>query len=153
MRFLIYNIRGFGAPGRRSQLRDYTKQHRVDIIGLQETIKQEFSSLELRRLECGGQFSWNWLPASGHSGRMDTWWILRVGPKRKYHMVDWDTVCKPREFRGLGVLNTKVMNIALLLKWIWKIYRDGDGLWADLLRAKYLGDNDLFSPVVDDPQV
>jgi hypothetical protein len=70
MRFLIYNIRGFGAPGRRSQLRDYIKQHRVDIIGLQETIKQEFSTLELRRLELGGQFAWNWLPASGHSGGM-----------------------------------------------------------------------------------
>jgi exonuclease III len=70
MRFLIYNIRGFGAPGRRSQLRDYIKQHRVDIIGLQETIKQEFSTLELCRLELGGQFAWNWLPASGHSGGM-----------------------------------------------------------------------------------
>jgi hypothetical protein len=40
------------------------------------------------------------------------------------------------------------MNIALLLKWIWKIYQDGGGLWVDLLRAKYLGDNDLFSPAV-----
>jgi hypothetical protein len=91
------------------------------------------------------------LPDTSH-GRMDStrarFFWEGVGPKRKYHMVDWDTVCKPREFGGLGVLNTKVMNIALLLKWIWKIYRDGDGLWADLLRAKYLGDNDLFSPEI-----
>jgi hypothetical protein len=62
-----------------------------------------------------------------------------VRPKQKYHMVDWATVCKPREFGGLGVLNTKVMNIALLLKWIWKIYQDADGLWVDLLRANTWG--------------
>ncbi|KAK1694372.1 hypothetical protein QYE76_011069 [Lolium multiflorum] len=54
--------------GRRTQLKDYMKQHRLDILGLQETIRQDFSTAELRSLECGGQFAWNWLPADGHSG-------------------------------------------------------------------------------------
>nr|XP_051197209.1 uncharacterized protein LOC127310588 [Lolium perenne] len=67
-----------------------------------------------------------------------------VGNKRKYHMVDWATVCKPKEMGGLGILNTKLMNIALMLKWIWKLYQNAEGLWADLIRAKYLGDRDLF---------
>jgi hypothetical protein len=71
-----------------------------------------------------------------------------AGNKRKYHMVDWATVCKPRELGGLGILNTKLMNIALMLKWIWKLYQGAEGLWADLLRAKYLRGNDLFSPLV-----
>jgi hypothetical protein len=44
-----------------------------------------------------------------------------VGNKRKYHMVDWATVCKPWEFGGLGVINTRLMNISLMLKWIWKL--------------------------------
>jgi hypothetical protein len=56
-----------------------------------------------------------------------------VGTKRKYHMVDWATFCKPREFGGLGVLNTKFMNIALMLKWAWKLYQNAEGLWADLI--------------------
>jgi exonuclease III len=68
MKALIYNLRGFGSGGRRTQLRDYMKQHSLDILGLQETIKQDFSTAELRSLECGGQFAWNWLPADGHSG-------------------------------------------------------------------------------------
>jgi hypothetical protein len=68
-----------------------------------------------------------------------------VGDKRKYHMVDWAKVCKPKEFEGLGILNTKKMNIALMLKWIWKLYHNADGLWADLIRAKYLGSKDIFS--------
>jgi hypothetical protein len=63
-------------------------------------------------------------------------------------MVDWATVCKPKDLGGLEILNTKFMNIALLLKWVWKIYQDADRLWAELLCAKYLGDRDLFSPAV-----
>jgi hypothetical protein len=38
---------------------------------------------------------------------------------------------------GSGILNTKSMNIALMLKWIWKLYQGAEGLWADLIRAKY----------------
>jgi hypothetical protein len=68
MKALIYNICGFGLVGRRTQLRDYVRRERLDLIGLQETIKQDFSMAELRSLECGGQFVWNWLPATGHSG-------------------------------------------------------------------------------------
>jgi hypothetical protein len=88
------------------------------------------------------------LPDTSH-GRMDStrarFFWEGVGPKQNYHMVDWATVCKPRECGGLGILNTKVMNIALMLKWIWKLYQGSSSLWVDLIRAKYLGDNDLFS--------
>jgi hypothetical protein len=37
------------------------------------------------------------------------------------------------------------MNIALLLKWIWKLYQGAEGLWVDILKAKYLGDRDVFA--------
>jgi hypothetical protein len=49
-----------------------------------------------------------------------------AGPKRKYHLVNWPTICRPKEFGGLGLLNTKKMNLALLLKWIWRLYHDVD---------------------------
>jgi hypothetical protein len=49
---------------------------------------------------------------------------------------------------GLGILNTKLKNITLMLKWIWKIYQNAEGMWADLIRAKYLGDRDLFDKEV-----
>jgi hypothetical protein len=65
--------------------------------------------------------------------------------RQKYHMVDWLTVCKPKEFGGLGILNTRLMNMALILKWIWKLHQNAQVLWADLIRAKYLRDMDLFN--------
>jgi hypothetical protein len=63
-------------------------------------------------------------------------------------MVDWPTVCKPKEFRGLGILNTRLMNLTLMIKWIWKLYQNSDGLWADLIRAEYLRGRDLFDKEV-----
>jgi hypothetical protein len=40
------------------------------------------------------------------------------------------------------------MNTALMMKWIWKLYQNAEGLWADLIRAKYLGERDLFASEV-----
>ena len=40
----------------------------------------------------------------------------------KYHMMRWDNVCLPKDYGGLGILNSKILNESLLLKWIWRIY-------------------------------
>jgi exonuclease III len=68
MRALIWNIRGFGRRGRRNQLRDFLRNTHVDILFLQETIRQDFSLQELESLEVGDKFFWTWLQASGHLG-------------------------------------------------------------------------------------
>jgi hypothetical protein len=67
------------------------------------------------------------------------------GPKRKYHLVNWPTVCRPKAMGGLGLLNTKKMNIALLVKWIWRLYQDEETIWARLLRAKYPGAESILT--------
>jgi hypothetical protein len=38
--------------------------------------------------------------------------------------VNWKTICQPKSQSGLGVMNTSSMNIALMPKWIWRIYRE-----------------------------
>ena len=59
--------------------------------------------------------------------------------KFKYHMVRWENVCFPKDYSGLGVINTRRMNEALLTKWIWRILenRENDPC-VQLLRRKYL---------------
>jgi hypothetical protein len=61
-------------------------------------------------------------------------------------MVKWEDVCQPKSQGGLGVINSKMMNIALMAKWIWRILGepDSDLLWLRLLKAKY-NVKDLFS--------
>jgi hypothetical protein len=68
-----------------------------------------------------------------------------AGPKRKYHLVNWPNVCRPKECGGLGILNTKKMNVALLLKWIWRLYHEEDAMWVQILRAKYPEASDFFA--------
>jgi exonuclease III len=63
----IWNLRGFGAPGRQRQLKEYMRQENMDIVGLQETIKESFLLHELEGLS-RHKFAWHWVPASGHSG-------------------------------------------------------------------------------------
>lgn len=62
----------------------------------------------------------------------------------KYHMVKWENVCLPKDFGGLGTLNTRLMNEALLTKWVWRIRNNKEGdLCCQLLRAKYLDKKNL----------
>jgi len=61
--------------------------------------------------------------------------------KFKYHLVNWDNSCLPKDFGGLGILNTRVLNESLLIKWIWRLYnKEPDDQCCQLLQAKYLRD-------------
>jgi hypothetical protein len=57
----------------------------------------------------------------------------------KYHKMKWENVCRPKEYGGLGIINTRFMNIALLLKWIWKLFNCPDETpWIQMINNKYL---------------
>ena len=58
--------------------------------------------------------------------------------RQKYHMVKWADICAPKEVGGIGILATRRMNEALMLKWVWRILRGDGGLWLQLVKAKYL---------------
>lgn len=42
------------------------------------------------------------------------------------------------------MINSKLMNVALLSKWIWKLPQNALGLWADLLKAKHFPNRFFF---------
>jgi hypothetical protein len=44
------------------------RKENIDVICLQETIKQSFNDQELKSIEPGEPFHWSWVPALGHSG-------------------------------------------------------------------------------------
>jgi hypothetical protein len=62
--------------------------------------------------------------------------------KRKYHLVKWDLVCKPRQKGWLGIKNLQLFNYCLLCKWWWKLETE-NGLWQRLVKAKYDIDKSL----------
>jgi hypothetical protein len=60
-------------------------------------------------------------------------------------MVKCDELAKPKDHGGLGFTNTRLMNMCLLSKWIFKLERGDDDLCYILLRKKYLRGKDFFS--------
>lgn len=54
---------------------------------------------------------------------------------KKFHLVDWTSVCKPKQQGGLGFSPIRVINSALLRKWLSRIGNEDEGLWRQLLEG------------------
>jgi hypothetical protein len=66
----FYNIRGYGRPGHRTQIKEFISREQLDFVGLQETMKSSFSPVDLRGIYPLGKFAWHHTPALGRSGGM-----------------------------------------------------------------------------------
>ncbi|WCJ44200.1 RNA-directed DNA polymerase (reverse transcriptase)-related family protein [Euphorbia peplus] len=65
--------------------------------------------------------------------------------KRKISLVRWEEVCTPTNNGGLGMRDTKTMNMAFITKLSFQFIRNPESLWARVLAAKY-NTNDLLDP-------
>ena len=74
--------------------------------------------------------------------------------KRKYRMVRWDIICRPKAKGGLGIINTRVMNNCLMIKWWWKIMTLEElPPWLSILKAKYFpSSSPMFAPAAGGSQ-
>lgn len=62
--------------------------------------------------------------------------------KRKFHLLEWRSICQPKKMGGLGIRPLKLVNQALLGKWLSRIGEDNNSLWRKIILAKYeLGRN------------
>ena len=68
MRCMFWNVRGLVTAHRRGLVLKHINQENLDIVGIHETIKQDFSDQELRDMSGSVDFVWKWIPARGHSG-------------------------------------------------------------------------------------
>ncbi|KAL8136317.1 hypothetical protein V2J09_002318 [Rumex salicifolius] len=67
--------------------------------------------------------------------------------RRRIHLVKWSEVCKPKKLGGLGVKDMISLNSACCGKLAWRFMKDEEGLWAEILRCKYIRDD--YSERVD----
>jgi hypothetical protein len=65
------------------------------------------------------------------------WAGVDKGTNRHIALMRWSIICTPKQFGGLGLLNLKYMNQALLLKWWWRFSVDYVHLWKSVLIIKY----------------
>jgi hypothetical protein len=66
-------------------------------------------------------------------------WVKKKddGEESHYSLAAWDLVCRPKKKGGLGVLNLKIQNEGLLLKYLHKFYNKTDTPWVQLLWNTY----------------
>lgn len=57
--------------------------------------------------------------------------------RNKWNLINWKTICKPKDKGGLGIRRIIDMNKALLTKMGWKLVENKTG-WGRIMRAKYL---------------
>lgn len=63
--------------------------------------------------------------------------------ERKMHLIRWENIQKPKECGGLGLLNLEDMNMACLMKLVWRLRTEEGGLWIEVLKHKY-NNGELF---------
>lgn len=57
--------------------------------------------------------------------------------KKNFHLVDWWSICQPKKNEGLGIRPLKIVNQALLGKWLSRIGEENNGLWRQIIMTKY----------------
>ncbi|GMI91067.1 hypothetical protein like AT4G29090 [Hibiscus trionum] len=65
------------------------------------------------------------------------------------HWFKWQDMAKPRNVGGLGLVDAKVKNQALLNKWVWRFGKEGNSLWRRVINAKYGYDESSLLPSTD----
>ena len=58
--------------------------------------------------------------------------------RKKFHLVKWDTVKKPKCRGGLGIKDLEQMNKALGAKLIWRMVTGSKEWWKEVIRKKYI---------------
>lgn len=59
-------------------------------------------------------------------------------------MMKWEGLIRPKDFGGLGFMDTKIMNLCLLSKWVVRLERGDSDVCLEVLRKKYLDQGGFF---------
>ena len=78
------------------------------------------------------------------SGRSFLWYGNKINNQGDC-LVKWDTICLPKKAGGLGVLDLRTQNRALLIKFLFKFFNKHDIPWVELIWNNYYSDGSIPS--------
>ncbi|KAJ4808570.1 RNA-directed DNA polymerase (reverse transcriptase)-related family protein [Rhynchospora pubera] len=75
-------------------------------------------------------------------------WGTNTSGRQKIHLITWNRICLPKSHGGLGLLDFKLHNRALLLRWVWKLYTCRQSLWFALASNLFSARRGCKSPAL-----
>lgn len=67
--------------------------------------------------------------------------------ERKVHLVNWQKICSPKEWGGLGLRSARMINHTSLMKAGWHLTTRREDLWVKVVKAKYKCGSDLVPKI------
>jgi hypothetical protein len=64
---IIWNCSGVAKKGMGIGIKDLLLEHKVDFVGLQETMKKKYTKKFFRTIDPSRSYAWLWLPSKGGS--------------------------------------------------------------------------------------
>lgn len=64
--------------------------------------------------------------------------IIRGFIWKGLHLVRWEKVTKAENEGGLGIRSVRQMNLAILAKLGWRLLENGEGIWVEIIKDKYM---------------
>jgi exonuclease III len=68
MKGLFWNCREIRKKGLSSYVRELIKEHKFDLLCIQETMVEDFLDSCFRQVDPGREYLWDWAPSTGKSG-------------------------------------------------------------------------------------
>lgn len=129
-----------------------TQPKRADYLPLIEKLERRLQSWHGRLLSRGGRVQLtrsvlsalpiyymtcfklpSWVIRRIDHIRRSFLWGAKLSNGRVLSLINWDTVCLPREWGGLGLIDLALQNVSLLLRWWWRPNTAHSSIWADIV--------------------
>lgn len=56
---------------------------------------------------------------------------------QKLHLLNWENICLPKNWGGLGLNSIRNKNLVILAKWIWRAYSERNSYWNQIMLQRY----------------
>lgn len=57
--------------------------------------------------------------------------------RKKWTLAAWEKICKPKNYRGLGLDDSEALSKVLGVKLLWHWVKEGEAQWARIWKGKY----------------
>lgn len=62
---------------------------------------------------------------------------INQASNRKLHLLNWEKVCTPKDWGGLGLTPVRLRNNVLLAKWVWRAQKERGLFWNKIISDRY----------------